>query len=629
MFTTPIGRLASVVVTAGLASAALTATTAWGWQRPPAPPRVAAAATGSDTASEPASQQEDPYAIHTSSFAGITPGVSTLEDIRANWGEPLQSAGSGDELRQIYQVEPFAQVAVRLTSGSVRSIVVDVSDNLADSSRVLTAAEVARQLDIEHFQPTRVLDDSGNLLGIAYPERGVLLGFGAEPSAERVRQIILEPVTAHAFLLRAQERANDDYTGALADIELARQYSPQPGYGQWLRAKVLYEAGRYADAAQASQEAIVHGAEHPEHRIVFAQSLGKVGHHREAIEQMQQVIAMTAEQPHVQALATVLLGKLLATNPDADLKTSVQHYLRAIEIAEPIASDENELVRRAALEVLLDAHLGAAHAVALGPYKNKQMAITKWLEEADKISQELSRRWEGRAAEYQFRTARGALQAYAAVREQLDPLAWTQQAISSGRHLLDSTRDPMRKHRLEWELGTALYDSLHISYRRREQGPALKHGMLAVAYLESAAEQIQQVPDNDYLFARLYFRIGAVHAILRGNHDEALPWFDKTMSLLRGIEPQTASRRFAARGEMLVSMGVSYWQTGHRDEAVQMTLDGAALIEHAVEQRVVEVSALRVPYRNLSTMYRRLGNTASAERYSKLAEQYDNQQGGA
>jgi hypothetical protein len=78
-------------------------------------------------------------------------------------------------------------------------------------------------------------------------------------------------------------------------------------------------------------------------------------------------------------------------------------------------------------------------------------------------------------------------------------------------------------------------------------------------------------------------------------------------------------------------MGVSYWHTGNRQRALELTQAGADLVEEAVVGGILPADALAVPYGNLAAMYKAEGEQQPAVRYARLASQHapgesDNQQ---
>ena len=77
-------------------------------------------------------------------------------------------------------------------------------------SRPFPANGMAKQLDLSTVRPVLISNDMGEILGLAYPERGVVFNFEAsketgKPSM-KVAQLVLEPITAEPFVLCARRR---------------------------------------------------------------------------------------------------------------------------------------------------------------------------------------------------------------------------------------------------------------------------------------------------------------------------------------------------------------------------------------------------------------------------------------
>jgi hypothetical protein len=113
--------------------------------------------------------------------------------------------------------------------------------------------------------------------------------------------------------------------------------------------------------------------------------------------------------------------------------------------------------------------------------------------------------------------------------------------------------------------------------------------------------------------------MGAVYAVHKLDHKQASQWYDKAEDLLTGPRPVSDLYSPRREGEMLVSMGVTYWQLGEEARALQLTQSGVNLVEMAVEDGVVAKTALAVPYGNLATMYKHVGEATNAAKYAELA----------
>ena len=73
-------------------------------------------------------------------------------------------------------------------------------------------------------------------------------------------------------------------------------------------------------------------------------------------------------------------------------------------------------------------------------------------------------------------------------------------------------------------------------------------------------------------------------------------------------------------GERLVSIGLSYWQTGNKGEGIKLTKLGVRWIEESVDKNGTARQNLKIPYSNLAVMYKALGDTSLAEKITKQAE---------
>jgi hypothetical protein len=162
--------------------------------------------------------------------------------------------------------------------------------------------------------------------------------------------------------------------------------------------------------------------------------------------------------------------------------------------------------------------------------------------------------------------------------------------------------------------------ALRVEHVRRETQNATRYGNKAVDYLARGAKTRQAVHSSEQLIGLLYFQMGAVQAVHQLDHAKAAKWYAKAEPLLTSPAPK--SELFAPRreGEMLVSMGVTYWQLSDKNRAIALTQSGVGLVEEAVDAGILARSTLAVPYGNLATMYQKLGESSNAAKYSELAK---------
>ena len=95
------------------------------------------------------------------------------------------------------------------------------------------------------------------------------------------------------------------------------------------------------------------------------------------------------------AATELMLGDLLAEGSVNQIKKAMQHHLKAIEIAAPIANDQRFQTRRMAKHILIDAHLAVARDVSLGEFQRQDEVVPKWLSRARALVEEYIQRDQG------------------------------------------------------------------------------------------------------------------------------------------------------------------------------------------------------------------------------------------
>ena len=165
-------------------------------------------------------------------------------------------------------------------------------------------------------------------------------------------------------------------------------------------------------------------------------------------------------------------------------------------------------------------------------------------------------------------------------------------------------------------------DAVEVEATRQKLDRAVELGKLGLDYFDAAAQASKQLPARDYLRGRLCYRLGAVFAIQKSEHERAIVWFDQAVPLLEHPVPAFVVDSGKA-GETFVSMAVSYWETGNRREGLRLTNQGVRMMQTAADEGLLEKSALSIPYGNLASMHEQLGDGPQAKKFSELASRYE------
>jgi tetratricopeptide (TPR) repeat protein len=428
----------------------------------------------------------------------------------------------------------------------------------------------------------------------------------------------LEPITAEPFVLRAETNIDIRPEFSLHDAEQAIKLQPGIARAQWLRSRALTALGQHDQAVLAAAEAVRLEPHDARYQVTKAQTLQHAGRIADAIAEAEKAIAWTEQRPHVKARVLCLLGDLKGSGPHPDHKQALQLHTQALQAANALVFDKHPAIRVAAKEVALDAHLGALQDISWGAWREKERSAENWIAKATEVAQDLIKTEDG-TDEYLLRVNSRALSADVGLQGKLDPTKWAKDVVRDGEVLISAAPEPSRKAELHWQLAMALYDAMQVFQMRANQDEALRHGELAIRYLEKSGRQ-NKSPSAAYLLGRTYFRMGAVYANNRKDHRTAVTWFEKAVPLLGKSPPQEAMVDLGRLGDSFVSMGVSYWNAGYRKKAIALTEHGANLIEESVKRGAHDRSVLMIPYSNLAAMNREVGNSAGAERMQELAD---------
>ncbi len=560
----------------------------------------------------PDAMEGGPVNVEAASFKGVTPGVSKKQDVAKAWGEPKKAMDQKDATVQLYSIEPFNRVEVSYLGNVVSSIIIRFE-------RPYPAEAVAKQLDLVTVRPVLVSNELGESLGLSYPERGVLFAFEvakeSDKPSRKVAQIVLEPITAEPFVLRAETTLTSRYDLSRRDLEQALSLEPGNARAHWLLSRVLVSMDSPEKAVTETAEAVKLDPSNPHYRVTRAQVLAQLGRLPEASEEAKKAVDASGQRPHVKARALCLIGDLAASGSKPDYKKAIAFHTQALQIADPLLTDPHPAIRIAAKEVLIDAHLGAAHDIAWGDWKEKNKAVARWLERAVAVANDLAGN-EGGSQEQLLRVHIRSMAAYVGLRGGIDPGPTIRAMISTGDALIAAANDPIRKTPLQADMGLALYDAVQIYQMRSEKEDALRCGEQAAGYL-SKVNEAKPSTSSSYLLGRLYFRLGAINAA--GDHAGAIRWYDKAIPLLEQPTTEELAADLGRHGESFVTMGVSYWEAGRQKKAVTLSEKGIAWMEQAVKQGTLDSTALAIPYNNLSAMHRTLGAAEKATRYQEMA----------
>ncbi|HZZ27491.1 MAG TPA: hypothetical protein VFE46_05735 [Pirellulales bacterium] len=568
------------------------------------------------TFDDPPSRPTGP--VEPASFSGVQPGVTTMEQLTEKWGKGEEVSHDDNQTVLHFTRPTFPHVEVTVADGKVRSIVIDLD-------QAVPTDVLAQQLQLTDVRPVDVPDDSGELLGQAYPERGVL--FSITPDGKRVSHVVLDKIDLSTFALRAEVELQSHTRASLADLDYVLAHQSKNARALWLRGRLMAILARYDEAADDVEAALEISPKQPLYHLTHAEILSQQGHYNDAAQEIKNVMAATNLANEIKARALCELGDIEADSPVHDYKSALEHHQTAIKLADPLSIDKRLLVRRAAKLILIDAHLAVAHDVACGFWQEKETAVPKWLGRAQAYVDDFIAH-EDEDPGLRLHLALGALRACAGADGKVDSIPWARMALKTGKPLIQVATDPWTKDALQWTLGIALADGLMADELHGAVQHALPNTALTITYLETGAKGRRETPADVFRLGWLYYRMGSLHALQRNDHKTAIAWYEKAFPLLDRPLPATLRNQQGHYGEWLVSMGISYWNDGNHDFALQLTDAGVQHIQEAVKRNLVDEKSLAIPYGNLAFMHEALGHKNEAQNFAQLAAKYDSGKNG-
>ncbi len=544
-------------------------------------------------------------------FRGIMVGESSLEELLEKWGKPYKLVKSPASRIIKYRVEPFRQIDVTTINDKVVSILIYLND-------LLEPSHVSEQLGLSHLEPVPIPDERGKIMGLTFPERGVLYSFDTRYPELLVSKIQLERVNPEPFVMRAEYDFDRRFEKNIADLDRALEMSPKYARAHWIRAEKLSQVGRNQDALESADKAVHYEPENDLYRMTKARIMAANGNHDAAVRDVDRLLLNNDLRPEIRAMAEWLNGDLIAEEAGALYKEAMEHHLKAVELAASLANHRVFAIRRYAKDVLIRAHLSIARDISLGDFKNQPEVVRKWIERSFALVDESITRDQGdpaRLLDVYYQTLATA----ADIRAEEDPAPLVKELREEATIQMENDPDEKTMARLEWKLGAALAEAVRLERIHGNERQALELADEALVLLQRSARVRQSSPAQKYLVGRLYFHVGSLHAVQREDHEEAIAWYRKAEPLLAGEVPPGVLADPGTHGEMFVSMGVSYWESGNRPRAIELTEMGTDVLQRAVVDGSIESVSLSIPYGNLSTMHEKAGNDEDAKAFAELA----------
>lgn len=547
-------------------------------------------------------------------FLGITPGLSTRDEVLESWGVP--TSGGASSPRLAFSTDEFPEIVVFLVGDMVELLRVQLPSPME-------TAELQQRLGLQRIRPVSEYTTAGKMSGTAFPERGVALIHEsgtdvamasdathdrAPIDVERVFQIEVRNLRADDFVARAAQADPRAYALRVADLETALRLDGQNAEVRRQLSELKLKLGLAVAAERLAAEAVELTPTNDEYRLHWARCLAVLARYDVAVRECRQVLDNGAAPLLVRAQALHHMGRLASLGSREVVQRSIPLYNKSIEMADKLAVDADPAVRLAAQQLLVESHLAVAEQIAQGDFQRKDEFVAQWVGRASALVEQMIASGDADVS-WRVKVATAALSAGSQLQPPIDPELWIAEAEDAVQELRAATEDEDALAEIDWQLGLAYFYATEIEHRRGDADVALQYGDVADALLGPLADRRDEVPDAAFLLGRLYFQMGAVHAVHREDHREACKLYDKAVDRLLRPMPVTTLAKPGQHGDALVSMGVSYWHVGRRARAYELTRAGVELVQQGIAEGLVAESAGNVARDNLASMARALGKS--------------------
>ena len=547
--------------------------------------------------------------IDPASFRGVHPGKTSSDDLLASWGAGEPFTREDGTRGFFWKIEPFERVEVTVDGDVVSAIRIKLAEPVA-------VGDLAKQLEIADLRTVSILDEQGVSIGEVFPERGVI--FSVKPGTQSATAVMIEPLDPESFVLRAEGEIDACSAFAVADLQYAVEIDPKHLRAHRLLMVLMCEQGKWQQSLELAEAAGKIDPTDAWTKLKHAGILLALDRPTEARVAVETVKAAPNSPPLVTAQVERLLGRIEIASTTPDYQRAVEHFAEAIRRSSPLLTKRSSSVQQAAREIMLDAHLGTALAIAQGTWQQKSRVIPKWMARSEAVVAECKADDATRQT-LELQLCRGSLAVAAGSVDSIEPLPWVKRLLELRDRMGESIKDPWRRRQIDWEVGLGLLDALAAAQQRGDAADMLDNATLTAAYLDRGGEQRELTDKERKRAGDLLFRIGIMHSLQRGDHATAVTWFDRVIPMWDDNPRLQRDREAGQLGESYVSMAISYWQVDRRQDAMALSRRGVDLMVAAVDAKLLEERALAVAYGNLSTMYAEQGDDTQSQTYAEMA----------
>lgn len=549
---------------------------------------------GNRLAAQEASNIKIPQHVFPGGFEGVMPGKTSTTELPGLLGQPQRRIDGGKEL--VFRVASFEEVRTRMKAGTVQEIIVTLRVPSATSwAKGFLGAEKLKHVDVtQGDEALRVI-----------PERGIRL-VRATKTSDDITHIRIGFPVAEDFVARATDQRKHGYAQTWSDLTVALAMTNDDRIRVEL-AELALNLERY-DQVKKYLDGVSQARRDAKWKLLFARWVAAIGARKDAIAALQYTVDDPATPPNVRMLALVERAKVELASSTGDSGQAAKWLQRATDEAMKALAKNPEDI--AAAKALFDAHLAMMRSIASGEWSRQHATLEQWQINAEQLVPHVMLDGANICAKQDL------VATIIASRTQLDE-AFEHQVLVRQLEEVTTTLvdkgDPLLAQRARRGAADAL---TQVAMRQLKDGnhrAATATFEAALAALTNGSQTGDLEKANlrklvDVLFAR-----GVVDSVGTGNHEAASIWFRRMLSALEDPRVAPYPREAIIRGDQLVSIGVSFWQIGAKETAIDVTERGLNYIDSAIKVGWGNPDDRVVAVENLRAMHEASGHKEKAE----------------
>ncbi|HIF30662.1 MAG TPA: hypothetical protein EYG57_16210 [Planctomycetes bacterium] len=527
--------------------------------------------------------------LRPTAFQGITPGVTTLKQLRAKFDDRVRRKNSN---WHIDVGAPFRSVVARESDKRVASIHAEL---ITPWPLKKTMSELGLSTPIP---PLRTESGGKGRQHWFFPERGLKLYASATPK-QHVQAITLVPLESDELLARFTAGESVENELQLLESLQRRGFLDQAGKLRLIEWHL--RAGHAGDAEVLLTELKLDDGFHRQllrarHRLWTGEPT--------RLERLH--IPQLKTQPLLTASRQLSWARVFATPQVAELDRAAKLITDAIDQLNQHKPSQAALADRLRLE----ANLVLLQVIATGDRDDKLERLELSLDNTELLLEQMVSPAEDPL--YKLQAIRRVLEALVNVEQKVSYQRWQFLAKAAVEQAAERVDGPLRRSELALERSRIHRQLAGLARGHGDVTAATHHAKISLRLLDDVEHDFchvrQQIERTETLFL-----LGVLQAIEMNDHVAAAQWYKQAAEHLTLIDAESyVPGKIADRW---ISMGVSYWTIGQKTVALELTERGKRRIDRFVKSGRLPASALITCFQNLSTMHGVLGNETQSGEY--------------